>query len=359
MARSSTSSRATLRDVLLTVLLAAGLTAAGVWFDAMAEVANAVAESSIELQAAMTFGAVLPFAALLTTGLEYVRRIGRWFSDRRQDGPKLDRALQRRLESANERDEFEVHFQPIHEVSTGRLVGAEALMRWDDPERGLVPAGEYLDQLEGSGLIVDVGQQILRAAVLEAAYWDAPGRVPIDVHVNISVEQLRIPGFSRDVLAVLDDVGLPPERLCLEVSEAAIDANPGLDLDPIRQLAERGVVFALDRFGGGGASLDLLRQAPFAVLKIDGSLVAGVASEDDEQRIVAHLVKMADDLGLESIAENVETVDQLAALDAMGCTKLQGYLVGRPQTMGEFRGTVGDWVRKLAPPASEREIVLN
>ena len=223
-------------------------------------------------------------------------------------------------------------YQPVVDLTTGRVVEAEALLRWHHPVRGEISPTEFVPLAEQSGLIEDIGRWALRCAVLEAVSWPppAPGAVPAGVAVNVSLRQLQDPNFPGYVREVLAEAGLSPSRLCLEVTETALGADTAPVVPVLHQLREVGVRLAIDDFGTGHASLTYLAQFPVDVVKIDASFVAGVADDAGSAAIVGGVVAMAVAFGLSVVAEGVENATQLLALRRLGVDRAQGFLLARP-----------------------------
>jgi diguanylate cyclase (GGDEF)-like protein len=257
------------------------------------------------------------------------------------DKAMLERAvaqlsLEGQLRHAVARRELELHYQPICALPGRGLAAVEALVRWRHAERGLVPPAEFIPIAEQSGLIVEIGDWVLGEACRQLAEWrrDAPGPPPM-VSVNVSARQLDDPGFPSRVRACLDEHALEPRMLALEVTETLLMARPdraGMCLDALRAL---GVRLILDDFGTGYSSLSRLSRLPLDTFKVDRSFVAAL-HEPAERAIVQMIFSMASALGLRVVAEGVETEDQLALLEELGCRLAQGYLLGRPVPPAEL-----------------------
>ena len=240
------------------------------------------------------------------------------------------RVVQRRLQAAVRDDRVGLHYQPVVDLSNGATVGVEALARWHDCELGMVPPDQFIPVAESSGLIVDLGRRVLERACREAMAWADHPDADLVVAVNVSPVQLREPMFVDDVRRALRDSGLPPERLCLEVTETAIVTDVGEAADTLRRVRELGVTLALDDFGTGHSSLTLLRNLPLQSVKIDRSLIRKVATEAQDAVLVQLVVDAAHTLGLRVCAEGVEELDQAQQLISLGCDTGQGWLFGRP-----------------------------
>jgi EAL domain-containing protein (putative c-di-GMP-specific phosphodiesterase class I) len=247
------------------------------------------------------------------------------------------------LHRALERDEFVVHYQPLVGTTSGTTVGYEALVRWQHPERGLLSPAHFLDVAEEAGLIVGIGEQVLRSACARAATWEARGGHPAPgVSVNVAARQLTDPGLTATVVDALTTSGLPAERLTLEMTETAIMTDPRVAGQTLRELRDQGLHLALDDFGTGYSSLTYLKRFPFETIKIDQSFVAGLGTDADDTAIVGAVAGLARSLGLVSVAEGVETPLQLAALRNLGCDVVQGFLLGRPNADPESARVPGE-----------------
>ena len=245
------------------------------------------------------------------------------------------RTLERRLRRAVAGGRIHLLYQPVVDLSSGRMGGVEALARWDDAELGSVPPDEFIPVAEGTGLIVDLGRRVLDEACRRGSAWsDHPDEPPL-VSVNVSPVQLRRPSFVADVQAALAASGLPADRLCLEITETAMVVDVADAATTLRRLRDFGVLLALDDFGTGHSSLTLLRSLPLHIVKIDRSLIRGVAADAQEAVLVQLVIDAAHSLGLRVCAEGVETVEQAQQLVSMGCDSGQGWLFGRPAVAPE------------------------
>ncbi|HLI44432.1 MAG TPA: bifunctional diguanylate cyclase/phosphodiesterase [Acidimicrobiales bacterium] len=246
------------------------------------------------------------------------------------------------LHLALERDEFEVHYQPVLALADRRLVGVEALVRWRHPEHGLVLPVDFIHAAEVTGLIVPIGAKVLRLACETYQLWaveaERERRAPIvDVmEVNLSARQLADPGLVEEVRNVLLDTGMPPNRLMLEITESALMTEPEEALGILRRLKNLGVRLAVDDFGTGFSSLSYLRKFPLDGLKIDKSFIDELTTSPEDAVIVASVVDLAHALGLEVVAEGVEEENQIPALEATGCDMFQGWLYSPPVGPSEF-----------------------
>ena len=248
------------------------------------------------------------------------------------------------LRRAVEREQFRVHYQPIIDIADGRLIGVEALVRWERPGRGIVAPGEFIALAEETGLISPLGRGVLERATADVSGWRArhPEAADLRLTVNVSGHQLVRPEFLDEVRGALRRSGLAAESLGLEITESVLmnDASPArATLDALREL---GVRVLLDDFGTGYSSLARLKGFPVDAIKIDRSFVDGLGSQDEDTAIVGAIVEIADSLGLEAIAEGVEQPEQLARLSELGCSAAQGYLFAAPMPSDELQALLVD-----------------
>ncbi len=233
------------------------------------------------------------------------------------------------LRDALARQQFELHYQGVVNLQQRRVDSAEALLRWRHPELGMVSPAEFVPLLERSGLIVPVGLWALRHAVEQVRDWQAAGSPIEAVAVNVSVAQLTHSDFSADAVAVLGAVGVAPSRVTIEVTESVLMDNPERSIAQLQALRDAGLRIAIDDFGTGYSSLAYLRRLPVQVMKIDRALLID-AVHPTGRAILTAMVDLAAELGLDCIAEGVETLEQFGLLDDIGCRRLQGYLFARP-----------------------------
>ena len=244
--------------------------------------------------------------------------------------------LEQQLRKAVEAGEFTIWYQPIVDLDTRKPVAAEALVRWSHPERGLVSPGEFIALCEECGLIVPLGEWILRGVCSQARAWEAAGLGSVRMSVNLSARQLRHDGIVDTVRAILQETGLRPRSLVLELTESMLMEPKGVTGRTIRELADLGVSLAIDDFGTGYSSLSYLKNFPVTALKIDRSFIAGITTDPDDSAITTAIIALADAMELDVVAEGVETEAQAQFLQEKGCQKIQGYLVGRPMSREEF-----------------------
>jgi PAS domain S-box-containing protein len=266
--------------------------------------------------------------------------------------------LASRLRAAVAAGAVRVLHQPLVDLASGATVGVEALARWDDPQLGRVPPDRFIAVAERTGSIVDLGRSVLEQACRAAAARPPVGDDPFLMSVNLSPVQLRESDLVHDVRDVLERTGLPPERLCLEVTETAMVTDVSAAASTMQHLKELGVQFALDDFGTGHSSLTLLRSLPLDIVKIDRSLIRRVALHAPDAVLVQLVVDAAHTLGLRVCAEGVEEVEQAEQLVAMGCDTAQGWLFGRPApappegSAWAPRTAAPAWLRGGTPPVA-------
>jgi diguanylate cyclase (GGDEF)-like protein len=252
--------------------------------------------------------------------------------------PEMHTALLERLEleaemrRGIEAGEFRLHYQPIVTVDDGRVVGLEALVRWQHPVRGMVPPASFIPLAEESGLIVPLGRWVLGEACRYLRAWqeETPPPTPVYVSVNVSAHQLHQIGYAREVAEVLEATGLDPASLVLEITESVFMQDSEATLEKLAELRAVGVRLALDDFGTGYSSIGYLRRFPIDVLKIDKSFVDALGTQTQDASLADAIVAMGAALNIETLAEGVEDADQHDRLRALGCNFAQGYLFARP-----------------------------
>lgn len=237
-------------------------------------------------------------------------------------------ALETALHSAVTREEFLLHYQPLVDLRTGKIIGMEALLRWQSPEHGLVSPAQFIPVAEESGLIVPIGQWVLRTACAQNKAWQAEGLPPVRVAVNLSARQFQQENLVETITEVLRETGLDPNALELELTESIMQDTAAIQT--LRQLKELGVEISIDDFGTGYSSLSYLKRLPINTLKIDQSFVRNMTTDKDDAVIAKTIIGLAHSLHLKAIAEGVETIEQLEFLRSHGCDRIQGYLFSRP-----------------------------
>ena len=245
-------------------------------------------------------------------------------------------SIETRLRQALEERSLVLHYQPQYDLRRSRIVGCEALIRWNHPERGLLPPSEFLGVAEESGLIVPIGGWVLQEACRQAAVWHAAGHVGLRVAVNVSSRQFRESSFEGVVSAALAASGLRPESLELEITEGSLMADVDTTVPTLYALKRLGVRLSIDDFGTGYSALSYLKQLPVDVLKIDQSFVRELTTHPVNATITEAIVRLARGLDLATLAEGVETPEQLLLLGSYGCHRMQGFLFGRPSPPEQF-----------------------
>lgn len=260
------------------------------------------------------------------------------FSDDLTTAARRRLDLHARLHRAVQERQFCVYYQPQAEITSGRIVGAEALVRWFDPERGSVPPDQWIPVAEESGLIDEIGEWVLREACRQGQKWIAAGLPAISLAVNLSPRQFRHGDIGAAVTRILNETGFPPDRLKLELTESALMTHEDEAERVLRELRAAGIRLAIDDFGTGYSSLGYLKRFPLDLLKIDKSFVGGVPHDADDCEITRAVIALAHSLGLRVLAEGVETEKQLAFITALGCDSFQGYLLSPAVEPEAFAG---------------------
>ncbi|MGZ4796016.1 MAG: EAL domain-containing protein, partial [Acidimicrobiia bacterium] len=231
--------------------------------------------------------------------------------------------------------------QPMVELSSRRVVAAEALVRWDHPERGLLLPGAFIPLAEEAGLTDELGRQVLTRACTEVGSIPMLPGLPLRVSVNVSAHQLVAPDFASDVAQILVASGFDPHQLILEITETAMVTDEEAARRALLELREQGISLALDDFGTGYSSLTFLQQFPIDIVKIDKSFVSSI-DDPHGSNLAPAVIQLAQSLGLTTVAEGVETHSQLARLADLGCDQIQGFLLHRPYTLAGLRRSISD-----------------
>ncbi|HEX2704906.1 MAG TPA: EAL domain-containing protein [Candidatus Lustribacter sp.] len=256
------------------------------------------------------------------------------------------------LHTALRTHELTVHFQPLVDLASARVVGAEALVRWNHPRRGLVRPVEFVPVAEETGLIVEIGQRVTVEAIRQLAKWQKELVLPesFRLHVNVSPVEFRRASFAPFVRETLQRYGVPAASLVLEITENGLMTDEGEIAQTLHDLRSGGVGLAIDDFGTGYSSISYLRRLPVDSVKIDRSLVEGVDTDPQQRNLVAAVVALIDAVNLTPIAEGVETAGQATSLQALGCVYGQGYHFSRPVSAGEMTGLLRvDHVQRAGP----------
>ncbi|MEY8875557.1 MAG: EAL domain-containing protein [Leptothrix sp. (in: b-proteobacteria)] len=264
------------------------------------------------------------------------RGVYRYYADEMTRAARERLHLEAKLRRALTENQFVLHYQPQVDLQSGQVIGAEALVRWNDPELGLIAPTRFIPVAEATGLIADIGSWVLREACRQGRAWLDAGLAPLQIAVNVSARQFHHVDLAAQVMQVLAETGLPPGQLELELTEGALMEREGEALAMLQRLRALGVRIAIDDFGTGYSSLAYLKRFPIDVLKIDRGFIADIPTDPDDMEIASAIIAMGHSLGIQVLAEGVETVDQLAFLRLKRCDRYQGYLRGRPMPAADF-----------------------
>jgi EAL domain-containing protein (putative c-di-GMP-specific phosphodiesterase class I)/GGDEF domain-containing protein len=240
------------------------------------------------------------------------------------------------LQHAVENGELLLHYQPKVDTASGRLLGMEALVRWMHPERGMISPAEFIPVAEDTGMIVAIGRWVLREACRQNAAWQQAGLRPLRVAVNLSARQFRSDNLLDEIDAALSETALPESLLELEITESMVMEDPERVINLLDKIRSRGIHLSLDDFGTGHSSLAYLKRFPIDCVKIDRAFIKDMPENTDDVAIARTIVAMAKSLGLTTVAEGVETAEQLELLKTMGCDQIQGYFFSRPLPADDF-----------------------
>jgi len=244
--------------------------------------------------------------------------------------------LESAIRQALQRDEFTLHYQPKLDLHSGKIVGAEALIRWHQPDHGWIYPSAFIPVAEDSGLIVPLSQWVLRQACEQARAWQAAGLPPTCISVNISAIDFRQRNFVVNLAAILEQTGLTPQLLELEITESVLMQNVEDTLTTLREIKTLGVRLSVDDFGTGYSSLSYLRRFPIDVLKIDQSFIRGLSNNSQDAQLISAIISLGKSLDLNIVAEGVETIAQLQFLKAHQCEEGQGFLFSKAVAADEF-----------------------
>ena len=269
----------------------------------------------------------------------------------------MNRTVRERLEldqdlrGAVDRGELTLYYQPKVRAVSGEIVGAEALVRWKDPSRGIINPGEFISLAEETGLIIPIGDWVLRTACDQARQWQLLGFDDFRIAVNLSPQQIQTRSLRDSIVSTLWTTGLPASSLELEITESGLMQNESLAVSTLSEIKQIGVGVSLDDFGTGYSSLSYLKRFPVDTVKIDRSFVTDMAIDRDDAAIVSAILSIAKKLDLEVVAEGVETAQQRDVLTVGGCDQLQGYYFSPPVPAEQFhqlleRGRLGDFEEK-------------
>jgi EAL domain-containing protein (putative c-di-GMP-specific phosphodiesterase class I) len=246
------------------------------------------------------------------------------------------------LRYALERNEFTLDYQPKIDIGTGIITGVEALIRWMHPTRGRVPPLKFIQVAEDSGLILPIGDWVLREACTQARAWVDQGLPFTTMAVNVSAVQFRDEHFLEGIFAALADTGLDPGSLELELTESVLMQQPELAASILKKLRDKGVTVSVDDFGTGYSSLSYLKKLPLDILKIDQSFIRKLSENPDDAAIAIAIISMGQSLNLRVIAEGVESAEDLEFLRTHGCDEAQGFYFSQPVPPKEFARLLGE-----------------
>ena len=279
-----------------------------------------------------------------------------FFNRHMADNAKNVLVMEGELHRALEKERFVIFFQPRIDTQTGAVAGAEALLRWNHPERGMVPPAEFIPILESSGLIVEVGLWVIHECIRSIKEWKQKGLWPdgMRLGINISPRQFRFSHFVDDVVSILEQENLSANTLEMEITEGIVIQNLDETVSTMMTLKEKGVLFALDDFGTGYSSISYLKQLPVSVLKIDQSFIRDITTDGSDRILVETISAMGAMLDLDVVAEGVETLEQLNLVKQYGCRFYQGYLSSKPTSADQFELFLKKQLEGL--PASKRVV---
>lgn len=267
----------------------------------------------------------------------------RFFTPEMQATSVRTMQLSNALRHALQRNELMVHYQPQISMQDGRIVGAEALLRWTHPELGAISPAEFIPIAEENGQIIQIGEWVLRTATQQLKNWIANGLPPMVMAVNLSAVQFHQANVTEVVNGIIDEAGLPHHLLEVELTEAVAMHNPLAAIEVMNKLHESGIRMSIDDFGTGYSSLNYLKKFKVYKLKIDQSFVRDITDDPDDKAIVTAIINMASSLGIHTIAEGVETSGQLAFLRLQGCNEVQGYYFSKPLAAAQFETFVKNY----------------
>ncbi len=239
-------------------------------------------------------------------------------------------ALESKLRKALEDEQFVLYYQPKLDAKSGKVAGLEALIRWNDPDTGMVPPGRFIGVLEETRLIVAVGDWVIRTALADYRRWQDAGLRPPRIAVNVSAVQLRQRDFADQVSRAIEDSGVGAQALGLEITESLLMQDLEFNVEVLRKISDTGVEISIDDFGTGYSSLRYLAKLPVDALKVDQSFINTMVDEPDSMAIVTTVISLAHSLDLQVIAEGVESEEQSKFLRLLKCDEMQGYLFGKP-----------------------------
>jgi EAL domain-containing protein (putative c-di-GMP-specific phosphodiesterase class I) len=239
-------------------------------------------------------------------------------------------ALENSLRHVFERQELRLHYQPQVDMSTGQIIGVEALVRWEHPNGEIIQPGSFIPLAEEIGFIAPIGEWVMRAACFQAKAWENEGLPPMRIGINVSASQLENAHFNELVKGIIKETGIDPTLVNLEITESVVINDMADAVRKFKELHDVGITLAIDDFGIGYSSLSYLKDFPADQLKMDRAFVRNLPHELNDTTLATHIVEMAHDLEMTVIAEGVEDIDQFNFLQSIGCNEVQGYLISRP-----------------------------
>jgi EAL domain-containing protein (putative c-di-GMP-specific phosphodiesterase class I) len=264
----------------------------------------------------------------------------RFFTQEMQRNSARILQLNHALHYALSRNEFMLHYQPQISIADGRVIGAEALLRWHHPELGTISPAEFIPVAEDNGQIIPIGEWVLRTATRQLKAWLDCGLPPLVMAVNLSAIQFRQANIAKLITNILDEVNLPHQYLEVELTEAVAMGKPLEAIAIMDTLHKSGIRMSIDDFGTGYSSLSYLKKFKVSKLKIDQSFVRNITEDSEDKAIVSTIINLASSLGLRTIAEGVETAGQLAYLRLQGCDEVQGYYFSKPLPADQFEAFI-------------------
>ena len=244
--------------------------------------------------------------------------------------------LEKDLHKGIENKEFKLQYQPFIDIRTGKIVEVEALLRWHHPTKGIIPPLKFIPIAEGNELIIPIGEQVLKDACRQNKLWQDMGYKPITISVNISVIQFKREGFVETIASILKDTGLDPQYLGIEITEGMAMKDIDMSIEKLHKLKEIGVKISIDDFGTGFSSLSYFSKYPIDILKIDRSFIQNIEKSHQSRTIISTIISMSRALGIENVAEGIETEEQLDFIKTLNCHKAQGYFFSKPIDVGEL-----------------------
>jgi len=256
--------------------------------------------------------------------------------------PEMHHAARERLQIASElgtaiaNAELELYYQPIVELDSGRIIGAEALVRWAHPQRGLLLPAEFITVAEDSGHIIELGHWVVQASIAQLQNWTAEFPQPFQLHVNLSPVEVRWPGIAQFIRQTLQECAVVPGRLALEISETGLMTGDVAGIEALMELRDLGVGIEIDDFGTGYSSISYLRRLPIDTVKVDQSLISDIANDRQQVTFVGAILRLIESVGLRSIVEGIETIDQMDQLRRLGCLYGQGHFFSKAVPAAEL-----------------------